>query len=99
MTNTESMVKEFTSCFYITLNSSTKNNLYFYRNNRYVIINGRRLTLVKSNNEKSKSELNKMEEFLLDKTDNVQVDKNITSAKDGFRYDYNDSSDFNEGNL
>jgi hypothetical protein len=51
---------------------------------------------VKSNNEKSKSELNKMEEFLLDKTDNVQVDKNITSDKDGFRYDYNDSSDFNK---
>jgi hypothetical protein len=54
---------------------------------------------VKSNNEKSKSELNKTEEFLLDKTDNVQVDENITSAKDGFRYDYNDSSDFKEDNF
>lgn len=53
---------------------------------------------MKSNNEKSNNELNKAEEFLLDKTDNVQIDKNITSAKDGFRYDYNDSSDFNDDN-
>ncbi|MDQ0970361.1 hypothetical protein QFZ31_000239 [Neobacillus niacini] len=54
---------------------------------------------MKSNDEKSKNELNKVEEFLLDKTDNVQIDKNITSAKDGFRYDYNDSSDFNDDNI
>ena len=99
MTNTESMLKETTSCVNITLPSSAKNNLNFSRNNRYVKINRRRLTLVKSNNKKSKSELNKIEEFLLDKTDNVQVDKNITSAKDGIRYDYNDSSDFNEDNF
>ncbi|MDM5326140.1 hypothetical protein [Neobacillus sp. CF12] len=52
---------------------------------------------MKSNNEESK--LNKVEQFLLDKTDNVQVDKNITAAKDGFRYDFNDSSDFNEDNI
>lgn len=54
---------------------------------------------VKSNDEKSNNELNKVEQFLLDKTDNVQIDKNITSAKDGIRYDYNDSSDFNEDNI
>jgi hypothetical protein len=54
---------------------------------------------VKSNNEKSNNELNKVEQFLLDKTDNVQIDKNITSAKDGIRYDYNDSSDFNDDNI
>ena len=53
---------------------------------------------MKSNDEKSNNELNKVEELLLDKTDNVQIDKNITSAKDGFRYDYNDSSDFNNEN-
>lgn len=47
---------------------------------------------MKSNDE----QLNKVEQFLLDKTDNVQIDKNITSAKDGIRYDYNDSSDFND---
>jgi hypothetical protein len=99
MTNTESMLKETTSYVNITLHSSAKNNLNLHRNNRYVKINRRRLTLVKSNNEKSKSELNKVEEFLLDKTENVQVDKNITSAKDGIRYDYNDSSDFNEDNF
>jgi hypothetical protein len=63
-----------------------------------VKINRRGLTYVKSNNEKPNNELNKAEEFLLDKTDNVQIDKNINSAKDGFRYDYNDSSDFNDDN-
>jgi hypothetical protein len=51
---------------------------------------------VKSDNENSNNELNKVEQFLLDKTDNVQIDKNISSAKDGIRYDYNDSSDFND---
>lgn len=54
---------------------------------------------MKSNDEKSNNELNKVEQFLQDKTDNVQIDKNITSAKDGFRYDYNDSSDFNDDTI
>jgi hypothetical protein len=54
---------------------------------------------MKSDNEKSNKELNKIEQSLLDKTDNVQIDKNITSTKDGIRYDYNDSSDFNDDTM
>lgn len=54
---------------------------------------------MKSNNEQSNNALNKIEQFLLDKTDDVQIDKNITSAKDGIRYNYKDSMDFNEDNI
>lgn len=45
-----------------------------------------------SNNKKQNSKIKSSD--LKDKTDNIQTIEKGPAQKDGFRYDYNDSSDF-----
>jgi hypothetical protein len=51
---------------------------------------------VKSNNKGQKNNVNSMEQIL---QNNQQTNENISVQKDGFRYDYNDSSDFKDGKM
>jgi hypothetical protein len=54
---------------------------------------------MKSNNEKSNNQLNNTKQDLQTNPEHLQVEKNVTAQKDGFRYDYNDSSDFNDDKM
>lgn len=46
---------------------------------------------MKSNNKEQNSKENSLEQIL---QNNQQANENVSAQKDGFRYDYNDSSDF-----
>lgn len=50
---------------------------------------------MKSKNGKSKKELENAP-VLTNETKTYQTNKSIPAQEDGFRYDYNDSSDFND---
>jgi hypothetical protein len=54
--------------------------------------------LVKSKNGKSNKEL-KNETVLTNETETTQFNKSIPAQQDGFRYDYNDSSEFNDDKM
>jgi hypothetical protein len=53
---------------------------------------------VKSKNGNSNKDLNN-EPVLTNNPDNTQINKSIPAQEDGFRYDYNDSSDFNDDKM
>lgn len=47
-----------------------------------------------SNKSEQNNKLNSKELDLQDTTDNMKIKENVSAKEDGFRYDYNDSSDF-----
>lgn len=51
---------------------------------------------MKSNNKGQKTNVNNLEQNL---QDYQQTNENVSAQKDGFRYDYNDSSDFKDGKM
>jgi len=56
-------------------------------------MNIRRLIEVKSNKQQQNNKLNSKEQIFQNKTDNSQIKQSVSAQKDGFRYDYDDSSD------
>lgn len=56
-------------------------------------MNIRRLIEVKSNKNQQNNKLNSIEQVAQNKTDNSQIKESVSAPKDGFRYDYDDSSD------
>lgn len=56
-------------------------------------MNIRRLIEVKSNKQQQNNKLNSTEQVVQNKTDNSQIKESVSASKDGFRYDYDDSSD------
>jgi hypothetical protein len=53
---------------------------------------------MKSKNGESNKGLND-QPVLTNETDTIQTNKSIPAQEDGFRYDYNDSSDFNDNKM
>jgi hypothetical protein len=49
---------------------------------------------VESNNSQQNDKINSKEQSLQNNKDNLHTKRNVSAQKDGFRYDYNDSSDF-----
>ena len=48
---------------------------------------------MKSNKQQQNNKINSKEQVVQNKTDNLQIKENVSAPKDGFRYDYDDSSD------
>jgi hypothetical protein len=61
----------------------------FSRNNTKKLPGGKH---VMANKEKENNKSKEME--LQNKTNHAETKESVTAQKDGFRYDYNDSSDF-----
>ncbi|USK60744.1 hypothetical protein [Peribacillus asahii] len=48
---------------------------------------------MKSNKQQQNNKLNSKEQVVQNKTDHSQIKESVSASKDGFRYDYDDSSD------
>ncbi|WP_182480707.1 hypothetical protein [Peribacillus asahii] len=48
---------------------------------------------MKTNKQQQNNKLNSTEQVVQNKTDNSQIKESVSASKDGFRYDYDDSSD------
>ncbi|AZV41705.1 hypothetical protein [Peribacillus asahii] len=49
---------------------------------------------MKSNKNQQNNKINSKEQVVQNKTDQLQIKESVSASKDGFRYDYDDSSDF-----